>query len=379
MSFPTPLIAYTCFYDGTQDQTTFTSLTQNLAMPPGYERAYVSNLAMEMVLLGFETTLDQKQLAMLAKVASDSLASIKSNNITEQIVDYDAALVSRASSTYNIFRDGGGMLPKPDDTQFLCQNPFELLAMLAFVKGAKSILEIGSRYGQTLLHLSLCSTRRKDRHRRYWRLSRQASRKRESIRICGGMKHVERLRKSRSCTRSTVIPTTRRSVEKIRALGPYDFVMIDGDHSLDGCKADWDNYGWLVGWLPFTTPTLCLTSRWFLMWRGTTSRASNSILQAASALVLSTMARLQLFGTGMKGISPSISAQRRINCYLQEQKDTDRTQISLVGVQVLPRSQAMAPPHREGCGRSILSRLLFYSASIRELCIRSMLLEPLPL
>lgn len=106
--FPTPLIAYTCFFDGTQDQTTFTTLTQNLAMPPGYERAYVSNLAMEMVLLGFETTLDQKQLALLAKVASDSLASIKSNNITEQIADYDPALVSRAKSTYNIFRDSGG-------------------------------------------------------------------------------------------------------------------------------------------------------------------------------------------------------------------------------------------------------------------------------
>lgn len=106
--FPTPLIAYTCYFSSTQDQTRFTDLTTAVSAPPGYERAYVSNLAMEMVLLGFETTLDQKQLAMLAKVASDSLASIKSNNITEQIVDYDPALVSRAKSTYNIFRDSGG-------------------------------------------------------------------------------------------------------------------------------------------------------------------------------------------------------------------------------------------------------------------------------
>lgn len=106
--FPTPLIAYTCFFDGTLDQTTFSALTTLLAMPAGYERAYVSNLAMEMVLLGFETTLDQKQLAMLADVASKSLASIKSTNITEQVSDYDPALVSRAKSTYNIYRDSGG-------------------------------------------------------------------------------------------------------------------------------------------------------------------------------------------------------------------------------------------------------------------------------
>lgn len=41
--------------------------------------------------------------------------------------------------------------------------------------------------------------------------------------------------------------------------------------------------------------------------------------------------RVQLFGVGMKGISPAISAQRRINCYLQAQKDADRAQLALVG------------------------------------------------
>lgn len=43
------------------------------------------------------------------------------------------------------------------------------------------------------------------------------------------------------------------------------------------------------------------------------------------------MARVQLFGTGMKGISPAISAQSRINCYIQEQQDNDRTNLALVG------------------------------------------------
>lgn len=106
--FPTPLIAYTCFFDSTQDQTTYTGLTTALSLPPGYERMYVANFAMELVLLGFETTLDQKQLAMLAQVASESKANIKSTNIQEEISDYDPMLVSRAKSTYNIFRDSGG-------------------------------------------------------------------------------------------------------------------------------------------------------------------------------------------------------------------------------------------------------------------------------
>ena len=104
--FPTPLLAYTVFFDSVTQQTQFASLTQALSMPPGYERAMVSNLAMEMVLLGFQTTLDAKQLALLQKVASDSLGNIKRTNIKDNIADYDPAVVSRSYYTYNIYRDG---------------------------------------------------------------------------------------------------------------------------------------------------------------------------------------------------------------------------------------------------------------------------------
>jgi hypothetical protein len=32
-------------------------------------------------------------------------------------------------------------------------------------------------------------------------------------------------------------------IEKVRALGPFDAVMLDADHRLPGVTADWINYG----------------------------------------------------------------------------------------------------------------------------------------
>lgn len=43
------------------------------------------------------------------------------------------------------------------------------------------------------------------------------------------------------------------------------------------------------------------------------------------------MARVQLFGVGVKGLSPAITAQRRINCYLSPRQDADRTNLALIG------------------------------------------------
>lgn len=36
--------------------------------------------------------------------------------------------------------------------------------------------------------------------------------------------------------------TDQAIINKVREFGPFDFIFIDGDHTFEGVKADWDNY-----------------------------------------------------------------------------------------------------------------------------------------
>lgn len=102
--FPTPLLAYTLFFDSTQDLVDFASLSSTLSMPAGYERAYVLNLALELESAGFPCMLDEKSYMRLVNNASDAKANVKRTNTKEVVADFDDALVSSASPTFNIFR-----------------------------------------------------------------------------------------------------------------------------------------------------------------------------------------------------------------------------------------------------------------------------------
>jgi hypothetical protein len=104
--FPTPLIAYTVFFDTTQDQEAFPALTTAFAMPEGYERAYVTNLAVELAANGFPMLLNPVQWAALQESAKESKGNIKRTNIKDVIAEYDDAIVSRSYATYNIYSDG---------------------------------------------------------------------------------------------------------------------------------------------------------------------------------------------------------------------------------------------------------------------------------
>lgn len=107
--FPTPLLAYTCFFSNTRNQVTSAALTTNINMPPGYERAYVFNLAVEMASqFGFEIPAAGPGQRSIVDLAEESRAAIKTQNTQEVIANYDGSIVSRSYATYNIFSDSYG-------------------------------------------------------------------------------------------------------------------------------------------------------------------------------------------------------------------------------------------------------------------------------
>jgi len=104
--FPTPLLGYTVFFDSLLQQVTFATLTTALSMPPGYERAMVYNLAVEISsMFGIPIPLVAPGAKNVGQLASESLGNIKRTNIRENIANYDPSIVSRSYYSYNIYRD----------------------------------------------------------------------------------------------------------------------------------------------------------------------------------------------------------------------------------------------------------------------------------
>jgi hypothetical protein len=103
--FPIPLLSYQVTLNVELQNAGFALLTTQLSVPPGYARAYILNLSLELIAQGFPCVLDQNQLARLTENASQAKANIKRANIKEVVSEYDAAIVSRSQATYNIFSD----------------------------------------------------------------------------------------------------------------------------------------------------------------------------------------------------------------------------------------------------------------------------------
>lgn len=103
--FPVPLLPYTITLDCQLQQVDFANLMTTLSMPPGYQRAYELNLALEMMGRGWPCVLDEKQIARLTENASQAKGNIKRANIKEVVAEYDGAIVSKSYATYNIYSD----------------------------------------------------------------------------------------------------------------------------------------------------------------------------------------------------------------------------------------------------------------------------------
>ena len=98
--FPVPNIGGTLLWDSYLQLTDFTSLTTVLSLPPGYELAIKTNLAVHMKPYFTGTTLDPE----VKEQARESKANVKRTNIRPQQASYDPEIVSSVQPTYNIYR-----------------------------------------------------------------------------------------------------------------------------------------------------------------------------------------------------------------------------------------------------------------------------------
>jgi len=99
--FPVPLITYTVFFDAYLQISDFASLVTVMSLPRGYEAAIYNNLAIWLKPFFKDANIDP----IIIELASLTKGTIKRNNIRSNVAVYDPEIVSRATPTYNIYRD----------------------------------------------------------------------------------------------------------------------------------------------------------------------------------------------------------------------------------------------------------------------------------
>jgi len=118
------------------------------------------------------------------------------------------------------------------------QHPQELEKLMEWAAGSESILEIGSKFGDTLREFAKIPTVKRivsvDLPGTWpWGVVHSEQR----LRAC-----VDELEKTHDAHLFLGNSKDPEVIEAVRRLAPYDFIFIDGDHAYDGVKWDWTNY-----------------------------------------------------------------------------------------------------------------------------------------
>lgn len=122
------------------------------------------------------------------------------------------------------------------------QNPWELTQFIRLLQreGVTRYLEIGARQGDTF-HMVMAALPEGssgvavDLPGGAWGQAGTGEQLRKAVQQLRGLgRRVQCLLGD-----STALPM----IESVAALGPFDAVLIDGDHRYAGVKADWENYG----------------------------------------------------------------------------------------------------------------------------------------
>lgn len=101
---PYPTIAYTMFFDSMLQLGDFANLNTTVSLPPGYNIAMYSNLA----VLAHPFFLDQPLNPAIVSTAARTLGAVKRTNIRDLYALFDQEIVSSAQISFNIYTDSPG-------------------------------------------------------------------------------------------------------------------------------------------------------------------------------------------------------------------------------------------------------------------------------